>query len=175
MIRFLQHKYFKLAVAIALFAWSVWEFVQGHIGNGIFLLLLAILVIFLYVRNEYLLAAFFKLRKEDLEGAERILMKIRHPEEALIKPQQAYYNMLLGMIYSRKNIGKAEKYLRKALKLGLILKQDQAMAKLSLAGILMAKRNKREATRLLNEAKKLDKKGMLAEQIRMMKQQLKRI
>jgi hypothetical protein len=59
--------------------------------------------------------------------------------------------------------------------LGLILKQDQAMAKLSLAGILMAKRNKREATRLLNEAKKLDKKGMLAEQIRMMKQQLKRI
>jgi len=39
----------------------------------------------------------------------------------------------------------------------------------------MAKRNKREATRLLNEAKKLDKKGLLKEQIRMMKQQLKRI
>ena len=171
----LQHKYLKLALGLLLLALSVWQFWQGHIGNGIFILLLSLLVFFLYVRNEYLLAAFFKLRKEDMDGAERILMKIRNPEQALIKPQQAYYNMLLGMIYSRKNIGKAEKYLRKALKIGLILKQDQAMAKLSLAGILMAKRNKREATRLLNEAKKLDKKGLLKEQIRMMKQQLKRI
>jgi len=175
MIKILQHKYLKLALTILLFGWSIWQFVEGQIGNGIFLLLLAIVALFLYVRNEYLLAAFFKLRKEDMDGAERILMKIRDPEQALIKPQQAYYNMLLGMIYSRKNISKAEKYLRKALKLGLVLKQDQAMAKLSLAGILMAKRNKREATRLLNEAKKLDKKGLLAEQIRMMKQQLKRI
>ena len=175
MMQLLQHKYLKLAVGLVLLGLSVWQFWQGHIGNGIFLLLLFLLVMFLYVRNEYLLAAFFKLRKEDMEGAERILMKIRNPEQALIKPQQAYYNMLLGMIYSRKNIGKAEKFLRKALKLGLVLKQDQAMAKLSLAGIMMAKRNKREATRLLNEAKKLDKKGLMKDQIRMMKQQLKRI
>jgi len=175
MMQLLQHKYLKLAVGLVLLGLSIWQFTKGHIGNGIFLLLLFLLVMFLYVRNEYLLAAFFKLRKEDMEGAERILMKIRNPEQALIKPQQAYYNMLLGMIYSRKNISKAEKFLRKALKLGLVLKQDQAMAKLSLAGIMMAKRNKREATRLLNEAKKLDKKGLMKDQIRMMKQQLKRI
>ncbi len=100
---------------------------------------------------------------------------MKNPEQALIKPQVAYYNMLLGMIYSRKNINQAEKYLRKALQIGLVLKQDQALAKLSLAGVLMAKRRKREAVNLLNEAKKLDKKGLLKDQIRLMKQQLKRI
>ena len=170
-----QHKNLKLAIALLLLGLAVWQFTENNIGNGIFLLVLMLLVLFLYVRNEYLLAAFFKLRKEDTEGAERILMKIKNPEQALIKPQQAYYNLLLGMIYSRKNINKAEKFLRKALNLGLILKQDQAMAKMSLAGIMIAKRKKREASRLLNEAKKLDKKGMMAEQLRMMKQQLKRI
>jgi hypothetical protein len=49
------------------------------------------------------------------------------------------------------------------------------MAKLSLAGIAMQKRRKREATTLLQEAKKLDKQNMLAEQIKMMSQQLKKI
>lgn len=52
---------------------------------------------------------------------------------------------------------------------------DVAMAKLSLAGISMQKRRKREATTLLNEAKKLDKNNMLTEQIRMMQQQMKKI
>lgn len=53
--------------------------------------------------------------------------------------------------------------------------QDLAMAKLNLAGIAMTKRRKREATNLLAEAKKLDKHNMLQDQIRMMKQQMKKI
>jgi hypothetical protein len=44
-----------------------------------------------------------------------------------------------------------------------------------LAGVAMHKRRKREATTLLNEAKKLDKHGMLNDQIKMMKQQMKKI
>ena len=52
---------------------------------------------------------------------------------------------------------------------------DVAMAKLSLAGIAMQKRRKREATMLLNEAKKLDKQNMLGDQIKMMKEQMKKI
>ena len=55
------------------------------------------------------------------------------------------------------------------------MKHDLAMAKLSLAGILMQKRRKREATMLLNEAKKLDKHGMMTQQIKIMQTQLKRI
>ena len=52
---------------------------------------------------------------------------------------------------------------------------DLAMTKMSLAGILMQKRRKREAIDLLNQAKKLDKHGMLNEQIRILQSQLKRI
>ena len=55
------------------------------------------------------------------------------------------------------------------------MKHDMAMAKLSLAGIAMQKRRKREATALLKEAKKLDKQGIMGEQIKLMQQQLKRI
>ena len=53
------------------------------------------------------------------------------------------------------------------------MKQDLAMAKLSLAGILMQKRRKRETT-LLAEAKKLVGHGMLTGQIKMMQQQMKK-
>ena len=62
---------------------------------------------------------------------------------------------------SQTNITQAEKFLKKAVKLGLSMDHDLAMAKLQLAGIAMTKRRKREATTLMNEAKKLDKHGML--------------
>ena len=52
---------------------------------------------------------------------------------------------------------------------------DKAMAKLQLAGIALTKRRKREATMLITEAKKLDKHGMLKDQIAMVKQQMKKI
>jgi len=39
----------------------------------------------------------------------------------------------------------------------------------------MQKRRKREANILLAEAKKLDKHGMMGEQLRMMQQQMKKI
>ncbi len=170
-----QHKYFKLFVMFVLLGISVWQFTEGNIGNGIFILILALLVLFFYIRNEYLLMAYMRLRKQDTAGVEKWLSKIKSPEKALIKPQQASYYMMWGMIHSQKNIHQAEKYFRKALKIGFILKQEEALTKLSLAGILIAKRRKREAMNLINEAKKLDKKGLLKENIQVVKQQLKRI
>ncbi|MDA8572969.1 DUF2892 domain-containing protein, partial [Flavobacteriaceae bacterium] len=58
--------------------------------------------------------------------------------------------------------------------LGLSMDHDMAMAKLNLAGIAFTKRRKQEAQRLLKEAQTLDKRDMLSEQIRMMKQQMKK-
>lgn len=52
---------------------------------------------------------------------------------------------------------------------------DKAIAKLNLAGVAMTRRRKLEATNLLNEAKKLDKQGLLKDQIKMMKDQMKKI
>ncbi|MFM1879612.1 MAG: hypothetical protein RLZZ241_2478 [Bacteroidota bacterium] len=169
------NKNFKLALAILTIGYSGYQFVLGNIGNGIVLIFLALIFIFLYFRNEIILLAFLKMRKQDLDGTEQWLVKIKNPEGALTVKQQGYFNYLMGIIYSQKNLGQAEKYFRKALKLGLNMDYDLAMAKLSLAGIAMQKRRKREATTLLSEAKKLDKNNMLTDQIKMMQQQLKRI
>jgi len=169
------NKNIKLVLAFLIVAFAGYQFVEGEIGNGIFLILLALIFVFLYFRNELILLAFLRMRKQDLEGTEKWLNKIRNPEAALTTKQQGYYNYLHGIIYSQKNLSQAEKYFRRALKLGLNMDYDVAMAKLSLAGIAMQKRRKREATTLLQEAKKLDKNNMLGDQIKMMQQQLKRI
>lgn len=169
------NKNFKLILAFAIIALAGYQFVQGEIGNGIFLILLSLIFVFLYFRNELILLSFLRMRKQDLDGTEKWLEKIKNPEGALTVKQQGYYNYLYGIIYSQKNLTQAEKYFRKALKLGLNMDYDVAMAKLSLAGIAMQKRRKREATTLLQEAKKLDKNNMLNEQIKMMQQQLKKI
>ena len=66
------------------------------------------------------------------------------------------------------------KQFKNAIDLGLNMSADLAMAKLNLAGIAMTKGRKREAEILLAEAKKLDKHNMMDEQIKMMKQQMKR-
>jgi len=169
------NKNIKLVIAGLIIAYAIYQFIEGNIGNGIFLLLFALIFIFLYFRNELILLAFLRMRKQDMEGTQKWLDKIKNPEAALITKQQGYYNYLHGILHSQKNLTQAEKYFRKALKLGLTMNYDVAMAKLSLAGIAMQKRRKREATTLLNEAKKLDKNNMLTDQIKMMQQQMKKI
>lgn len=169
------NKNFKLVITGLIIAYAIYQFVEGYIGNGIFLILLSLIFVFLYFRNELILLAFLRMRKQDMAGTEKWLERIKNPEAALTTKQQGYYNYLFGIIYSQKNLTQAEKYFKKALKLGLNMDYDVAMAKLSLAGIAMQKRRKREATTLLQEAKKLDKNNMLTEQIKMMQQQMKKI
>ncbi|WP_289063553.1 DUF2892 domain-containing protein [uncultured Zobellia sp.] len=169
------NKNLKLVIAGLIIAYAVYQFIEGYIGNGIFLILLSLIFIFLYFRNEIILLAFLRMRKQDLEGTQKWLGKIKNPEAALVTKQQGYFNYLHGIIHSQKNLTQAEKYFKKALKLGLTMDYDVAMAKLSLAGIAMQKRRKREATTLLQEAKKLDKSNMLTDQIKMMQQQMKKI
>ncbi|MBT8181824.1 DUF2892 domain-containing protein [uncultured Eudoraea sp.] len=169
------NKNIKLVIAGLIIAYAVYQFIEGYIGNGIFLILLSLIFVFLYFRNEFILLAFLRMRKQDMTGTEKWLLKIKNPESSLTQKQQGYYNYLFGIIFSQKNLTQAEKYFRKALKLGLNMDYDVAMAKLSLAGIAMQKRRKREATTLLQEAKKLDKNNMLTDQIKMMQQQMKKI
>jgi len=169
------NKNIKLGIAVVIVAWAVYEFSNKHIGNGISLILFAGLFVFLYFKNEFLLLAFLRLRKQDFPGAQKWLGYIKKPSGALIKKQEGYYNFLHGLLVSQTNLTQAEKYFKKALKLGLSMGHDVAMAKLQLAGVALTKRRKREATNLIAEAKKLDKHGVLSEQIKMMKQQMKKI
>ncbi|MES2811742.1 MAG: DUF2892 domain-containing protein [Bacteroidota bacterium] len=169
------HRNIKLIIAGLILITGVWQFTESNIGNGIFLIILSLIPIFLYFRNEYILLAFLKLRTQDFAGAKKWLDKIKNPETALIQKQQGYYNYLNGLMVSQTNLNQAEKFFKKAISLGLNMDQDLALAKLNLAGIAMSRRRKIEATNLLNEAKKLDKNNMLKEQITMMKDQLKKI
>ncbi|SEL45349.1 hypothetical protein SAMN04487910_2501 [Aquimarina amphilecti] len=171
----MYNKNIKLVIAALIVGTAVWQMIEGYIGNGIMLILLASIFVFLYFKNELILLSFLRLRKQDFPGAKKWLDRIKDPESALTTKQQGYYNYLLGIMLSQTNITQAEKYLKKAIKLGLSMNQDLAVAKLNLAGIAMTKRRKREAQNLLTEAKKLDKHGMLKEQITMMKQQMKKI
>jgi tetratricopeptide (TPR) repeat protein len=169
------HKNIKFIIAGLIIITGIWQFTESNIGNGIFLILLSGIPIFLYFKNEFILLAFLKLRKQDFEGAKKWLAYIKNPETALVRKQQGYFNYLHGIMLSQTNINQAEKFFKKAIELGLSMDMDLAVAKLNLAGVAMSRRRKLEATALLNEAKKLDKQNMLKEQITMMKEQMKKI
>ncbi|MCL6294410.1 DUF2892 domain-containing protein [Jejuia spongiicola] len=170
----MYNKIIKLIIAASIIAYAVYQFTEGYIGNGIMFILLSLIFVFLYFKNEFILLAFLRLRKQDFDGAKKWLNKIKNPESALVKKQQGYYNYLHGIMVSQSNMNDAEKYFKKAISLGLSMDHDLAMAKLNLAGIAFSKRRKQEAQKLLTEATKLDKQGMLTDQIKMMKQNMKR-
>ena len=169
------HKNIKLVLTGLILATAVWQFTESNIGNGIFLIFLSLVPIFLYFKNEYILMAFLQLRKQNFEGARKWLTKIKNPETALIQKQQGYYNYLQGLMLSQTNLIQAEKYFKKAIELGLNMDMDLAVAKLNLAGVALSRRRKLEATNLMSEVKKLDKQGMLKDQIKLMKDQMKKI
>ena len=168
-------KIIRLGLTALLFGWGIYQFIDGNIGNGIFFTLMAGFPLLSYFRHERIILSLWFMRKNNLEKAQKMLDGIRNPEDSLIKSQLAYYYLLQGMIKSQSGTGKAETILKKALNTGLRTKSDQALAKLNLAGIALTKGRKREATILLQDVKRLDEKGMLDEQVKFMKQQMKRV
>ena len=168
-------RYLRLALAAAILAFATYQFIDGSWGNGIFLTLMAGFPVLLHFRNERLLMALWYLRSQNFTKATSQLDALKHPDQTLIKGQLAYYYFLRGLMLSQTNLAQAESLMRKALNTGLRMKSDQALAKMQLAGMAMSRRRKQEAQTLLTEAKKLDDKGMLSEQLKMLKEQLKRI
>lgn len=170
----MYNKNIKLFIALLIIAYAVYQFTEGFIGSGIMWILLSLIFVFLYFKNEFILLAFLKLRKQDFEGAKKWLNMIKNPSTALVKKQEGYYNYLHGIMVSQTNMNEAEKYFKNALNLGLSMDHDMAMAKLNLAGIAFSKRRPQEAKILIKEAEKLDKRNMLSDQIKMMKDSMKK-
>ena len=154
-----------LGAAVTLMVFSYW-------GWGVLVLLLALLLAGTFFFNENMLIAQYFLRKDKMDKAEQWLNRITNYERQLIRAQHGYYHLLIGLIESRRAPMQSEKYFKRALSLGMTMDHNVALAKLSLAGVAMAKRNKREATMYLQEAKKADKNKLLAEQIKMMQGQM---
>lgn len=164
--------YIRLIFAAIVLGAAVALMIFGFWGWGILSVFISILIAVTYFYNEYMLIAQYYLRKDDMDKAAVWLNKISNYETQLFAGQHGYYNLLIGLIESRKTPMQAEKYFKRAISLGMTMDHNIALAKLSLAGIAMAKRNKREAALYLQEAKKADKNKLLADQIKMMKDQM---
>lgn len=162
----------RLVIACVIMGAGVTLCAFGFWGWGITVFLLGGITLLTFFFNENMILAQFYLRKENTTKAEQFLYRIKNYEKELNKNQWGYYNMLIGLIESRTAPLKAEKYFKKALQLGMSMSHNNALAKLSLAGISMAKRNKREAEMYIKEAAKDDKNKLLADQIKMMKGQM---
>ncbi len=150
-------------------------FIYGYAGWGSLTFFISLLTILFHFRNERNLLAFFFVRKNNFEKAEKILNSIKHPEN-MISSQEAYYYYLMGLTMTQlQQFSKADRYLKKALSTGLRMRNDRAMANLSLANIALAKRQKKQAIRYLNESKKLDDQKILQDHRRELEFMLKRI
>ena len=84
-----------------------------------------------------------------------------------------YYHFLLGSVTMQHNLNEAESHLRKALNLGLKQDHDKAAVKLNLAVCMSAKQDRKKAMVMIQEAKRLDTKGMLKNDIKQVEAMIK--
>lgn|SRR5690606_12568986 len=170
-----MNKYIKLVIAVLMIGGGIYLYTEREYAWGTILIFLTFIPILLFFRNENILLAFWQMRKQDIVGARKWLNRITNPEAQLVRKQMGYYHYMMGITEAQTNVSVAEKHMRKALDYGLSFKHDRAMAKMSIAGAVMAKGRKQEAEALLKEAKALDTQGMFTEQIKLMQEQMKRI
>lgn len=169
-----MNKYVKIVIAALLIIAGLYLMIfTRSLGWGIVIFLLAALPIFLFFKNEYILLAFWQLRKQNMEKAVTHLNKITNYQNQLHKSQYGYFHYLQGLTLAQEHPTKVEPLMKKALEYGLNMKHDRAMATLNLAASAISKGRKQEGQKLLEEAKRLDTAGMMTDQIKMMKDQLK--
>lgn len=159
-------------IALTALSFNTWLFVSGHWGWGIVFIFITALIILSFFRNERMILALNQMRLGNTDKAKVHINKITHPQ-FLPKRQHAYVLYLQAVMNSQEfGFVKSEQILRKALALGLRTTQDNAVARMHLAGICAQTGRKNEAVTLLGEAKKMDKDGIMRDQIKMMQQQL---
>ena len=163
----------RCAIAIATIYFNIFLFVNGNWGWGITFIFVTALIILSFFRNEQMILALNQMRVGNTEKAKKHINKITHPN--LLPRKQHAYVLFLQAVMNTQEFGfaKSEQYLRKALTLGLRTGQDNAVARMHLAGICLQTGRKSEAEKLLAEAKKMDSSGMMREQINMMQNQMK--
>lgn len=171
----MNNKYIKLIIAGLIIGLGIYLIFSRRISYGIMTIIFSFFPIFLFFRHEYLLIAFWYLRKKDLKKAKKWLNKISNLENQLFYKQYGYYNYLMGICESQKNPIKGETFMRKALSFGLTFDHDKAIAYLNLAVSSLSQGKKLESDKYLNEAKKYDTSNILGDQIKIIKEQSKRI
>lgn len=163
----------RCIVAALTLGFNTYLFYSGSWGWGIFMIFISALVVLSFFRNENMILALNQMRTGNTDKALKYINRITHPQ--FMPRKQHAYVLFLQAVMGAQQAGMAtnsENKLRKAIGLGLRKPEDNAMARMHLAGICAQTGRKKEAMSLLSEAKKLDNSGMMKEQIRTMQQQL---
>ena len=162
----------RIVLALVATGFNVYLFTSGHWGWGITFLFVTALIILSFFRNENVLLALNQMRVGNTDKAKKYIDRITQPQY-LPKRQHAYVLFLKAVMGGQElGFAQSEKLLRRAMELGLRTPEDNAVARMHLAGICAQTGRKSDAVSLLAEAKKLDKNGMMRDQIKMMQSQL---
>ena len=163
----------RCIIATIALGFNAFLFINGNWGWGITFLFATAIVILSFFRNESMILALNQMRLGNTDKAKKYINRITHPN--LLPRKQHAYVLFLQAVMNTQEFGfsKSEQYLRKAIGLGLRTGQDNAVARMHLAGICLQTGRKSEAEKLLAEAKKLDNTGMMREQINSMLNQMK--
>ena len=161
----------KILLAASSLAYTVYLFSIAQTGAAIGMIFVTIILVVMTLKSMRLVLAFVQIRQQKMPEAKKWLGRIK--QNQLWPRQRGYYNFLLGSLTMEENMNVAEKYLKEAVSLGLRHAHDEAAAKLNLAVVASTKRRTREAIMLLNDCKRLDTKGMLTKDIKMVEQALK--
>jgi len=168
MLRFI----IRCLLTVLSLGFTTYLYATGYWGWGIVMTLVTTVFVLSFFRNEQMILALNQMRLGNTEKAGYYINKITHPH--LMPKKQHAYVVFLQAVLNTQELGfaKTEAMLRKALQIGLRTAQDGAVARMHLAGICAQTGRKQEAVSLLAEAKKMDKSGMMKEQISMMQKQM---
>ena len=162
----------RCIVALASLSYTTYLFGTGHWGWAICMIFVTAILGLSFFRNERMIMGLNQMRLGNTDKAKEHINKISAPQ-FLPKKQHAYVLFLQAVLNSQEiGFAKSEQLLRKALSMGLRTAQDNSVARMHLAGICAQTNRRQEAVSLLAEAKKLDKSGMMKEQISQMQKQL---
>lgn len=162
----------RCIVAASSLFYTAYLFATGHWGWAICMIFVTAIIGLSFFRNERMIMGLNQMRLGNTDKAKMHINKISAPQ-FLPRKQYAYVLFLQAVLNSQEiGFAKSEQLLRKALQMGLRTAQDNAVARMHLAGICAQTNRRQEAVSLLAEAKKLDKSGMMKEQIAQMQKQL---
>jgi tetratricopeptide (TPR) repeat protein len=167
-----MNKIIKFSVAAASLAYMIWEFYTGHWGIGIAMLIPSAILVFACTRSTRMMMVFYFSQLQKIEKAKKWLDKIKESE--LWPNQRGYYFFLKGSMEAQSNsIAESERYMKKALELGLKRDEDKAMIYLQLASLSLSKGKIQIAKNHIATAKNLDAKGMLKNEIKQVEKYIK--
>lgn len=165
----------KCALALVSLGGTVALFATGHWGWGIVMIFITAFIGLFFFRHERMILGLNQMRLGNQDKAKYHFYKITHPQ--FLPRKQHAYVLYMKAVLGTQDMGfsRAEQLLRKAISMGLRTPQDNAVARMHLAGICAQTGRRQDAITLLAEAKKLDSSGMMKEQISMMQKQLQMV